>query len=300
VHSDDLQALRAQSQATIEQLRSAQESTIAELKAQHESAIESQVKSLEKKLAGRDLELNATHEDLVKAKAALAASGPEMESLRTQLGNASKDAQQLASSAGADQAAHIERLNRELAASRDDLAAITEVLQVTKESISEMSRSHGRELEEGAQSRVEEVSKLRATHADDLATFAQEKSSLLAQLSDLQGELATLKAATDAGHAAAPKTNGNAAHGDTGVSKEELQRLHEAHNLKIHDLKSDHDKALQALREELESALQKTDDKSQEVARKAMEVQFLEQEQDELNDELARYADPVHRPGASC
>jgi chromosome segregation ATPase len=284
-----LQALRAESAATIEQVRAAQQTTIDELKAEHAATIESQVKSLEKKLAGRDLELKATQDDLAKAKANLANATPELEHLKAQLEAATRDTEAIAASVSADQAAEIDRLARELAASKDDLSAITEVLEVTKESISEMSSSHQRELEETARVRVDEIGKLRAQHAEEITVAASEKAALQAQLSDLQGELATLRAAADSHASAAPKVNGTAAPSDSGISREELIKLHEAHNLKLGDLKAEHEKEQKALQEALDHALGKADAHQQEVARKAMEVQYLEQEQDELNDEVARY-----------
>jgi conserved oligomeric Golgi complex subunit 6 len=179
---------------------------------------------------------------------------------------------------------------RELAASKDDLAAITEVLEVTKESISEMSSGHSRELEDLTRSRVEELSKLRAQHAEEVAVFHADKSALQAQLSDLQGELATVRAAAEAERAISPRPNGTAAPAAAGgLSREDLQKLHEAHNLKMHDLATEHEKAENELRQQLEDALTKADEYQQQLANKAMEVQYLETEQDETNDELTKY-----------
>jgi chromosome segregation ATPase len=286
VHSEDLQALRVESAATIEQLRTAQQSTIDELKAEHEAALDSQVKSLEKKLAGRDLELKATQDDLAKAKGSLAATAPEIESLKAQLQAASRDAESIAASVSADQAAEVERLVRELAAAKDDMSALTEALEVTKESMTQMSRIHGTELEENASKHVANLGELRTAHANELAVFASEKSALQAQLSDLQGELATLQAAM-AAEQPLSKPNGTAAPASE-ASGDALKKLHEAHQLKMEDLRVEHERTEKALQEQLELALNKAADHELQVGNKAMEVQFLEHEQDELTDEVAR------------
>jgi chromosome segregation ATPase len=287
-HSQDLQALRAESAATIVQLRAAQQSTIDELKAEHEAALDSQVKSLEKKLAGRDLELKATQDDLIKAKTALAAASPEIESLKAQLQNASRDADSIAASVGADQTAEIERLARELAASQDDLSALKEALEVTKQSMSQMSHIHGNELEESTRKHVEELSKLRAQHSEEQSTSAAEKSALQVQLSDLKGEIATLRATADVEHIASPKTNGSTAQSAAGALPEDIQKLHAAHNLKMEDLRAEHKKHEDALQEQLVLALDKAAEHEQQVSNKTMEVSYLESEQDELNEEVAR------------
>ncbi|KAG1820125.1 hypothetical protein EV424DRAFT_1615573 [Suillus variegatus] len=99
VHGEDLQALRAESQATIEQLRAAHQSTVDGLKADHEDVLASQVGDLEKKLCGQSLELRATQGDLAKAKAALESSRSDAESLKAQL----EDARAAFVAASADQ-----------------------------------------------------------------------------------------------------------------------------------------------------------------------------------------------------
>lgn len=289
-HSQDLQRLRAESQATIEQLRAAHSSTVENIKAQAAAALEDQVKTLEKQISTLELELKATKDDLAKAKAAHTEATAKAESLTTQLEEARKQAEVITASAPSDQSADVERLTRELINARDDHAALTDVLAVTKDSLSEMSNNHAKELEEAAKGRAEEATRLKAAHAEEAAAFAREKSDFIAKVSDLEGELATLKATMAAQEAASPKTNGVAQPLSPGVTKEELQKLHEAHTLKIRDLQAAHEKGLQALKDELEAAQSREDELKQDVARKAMELQYIEQEQDEGQEEITRYA----------
>ena len=281
-----MQKLRAESQAAIEQLRAAHQNTIEELKSENQAALESQVKALEKKLANQTLELNATQEDLAKAKANAAAVAQELESVKTQLEEART---LIASLDKSDKDEVIAQLNRDLSNLREDHAALNEMFQATKGSLGEMADNHVKELEEAAKGRVEEATKLRTAHQEEVAALAAEKTQLLTRLSDLEGELATAKAAAIAEPSTPQKTNGAAHHRTASISREELQRLHEAHNAKMHDIQAEHDRAIRALREELDISMAKADELQQEVARKAMEIQYLEQDQEESSDQITRY-----------
>ena len=288
LHGQDLQALRAESQATIEQLRAAHESTINDLRLQHEAALESQVGDLEKKLSSQSLELRATQDDLSKAKVALDTSRAESESLRAQLEDAR--ANLTAASANPDQAADIERLTKETANLRDENVMLNDVLAVTKESLSEMSTNHSKELEEAARLRVEEVMRLRSIHDGELSTLAAQKSELALSLSDLEGEIATLRAQLAAVEPAVPPRNNGAAHASTTtVTREELHKVHEAHNLKMHDLQAEHNRAVREMEMEVATLQGRLDEVQQDVARKSMEIQYLEQEQEENQDSITRY-----------
>jgi chromosome segregation ATPase len=285
-HGDELQILRAQSQASIDQLRASQESTVNSLKAEHAAELDAKVKALEKKLASQALELQATQDDLGKAKAAVAATKPEIDSLKAQLEEAARKVESAKSSASANVDADYERMKSARISAEDDLAAMKEALTVTQESIVEMTTSHGRELEQAAQARVEERNKLQAEHAAAAAAFEKEKQELLARVSDLEGEVSTLKADVAAAASAAPKTNGKAP--APAAPQESMEKLHEAHTLKIKDLTAAYEKQIKALQEEREEALSQVDGLKADVARKAMEVQYLEQEQEENQEETKR------------
>lgn len=285
-HSLDLQALRADSQATIDQLRAAHQTTIEGLKAEHQAALESQVKTLEKQISKQSIELKATQEDLAKAKGALTSATAELESLRIQLDEARAVA---AAVDKTDKDEVIARLQKDLANVREDHASLNDMFVATKESLTEVSRNHVKELEEAAKGRAEEVTKLRAAHQEEISALTSEKSELQTKLSDLEGELATVKATLATESVSSPKSNGTAHARTSSVSRDELQKLHEAHNLKIHDLQAEHERAIKALREQHEIALAKADELQQEVARKAMEIQYLETDQEESQDQITRY-----------
>ncbi|RDB28486.1 hypothetical protein Hypma_015670 [Hypsizygus marmoreus] len=287
-HTQELQTLRAGSSATIEQIQAANLSALEDLKAEHVASLDSEVNRLEKIISTLKLDLKATQEDLIKAKASLETARAEVENLTTQR----DEARAAAISASDASPAHVEeiaRLTKELSNTKDDLAAVTEMLNLTKVSLTELSNNQAKDLEEAAKARADEVTKLRNSHDEDVAALTAQKSDLSTKLSDLEGELLTLKA-TIAAEATAPKSNGNGvlAPSSPGVTKEELQRLHEAHNLKVYDLQAEHEKIVKALKEELEASKDKTSELQQEVGRKAMEIEYLEQDQEENQEQITR------------
>ncbi|KAJ7293443.1 hypothetical protein C8J57DRAFT_1269062 [Mycena rebaudengoi] len=274
LHQQDLQTLRAGSSSTMDQVRAAHEAALGDLKAEHAATLESTVGDLEKRISNLNLELKATQDDLSKAKAKAAEARSEVESLTTQVDEARAVAAAVPA-VSPEQAEEVGRLTKELAVTKDDLQAVTEMLNLTKASLQDMSNNHQAELEEAAKGRAEEVTKLRGTHDEEITALVTQKSELLTKLSDLEGDLATLRATIDSEHTA-PKTNGTSAVApqSPGITKEELQRMHEAHNLKVHDMQAEHEKALKALQEQLDAKL--------------MEIKYLESDQEEHQERITR------------
>ncbi|KZP10531.1 hypothetical protein FIBSPDRAFT_801088 [Athelia psychrophila] len=289
-HGEELLALRAKSQASIEELRSAHQSNLEDLKKEHAALLESEVKSLEKRISTQRLELKATQDDLAKAKAGLEASRAEVANLTGQLQVAKVSASAEPDTAIAEE---IERLTKALSHAHDDLSASRDALSLTKQSLEEVTNNQAKELEEAAKGRAEEVTRLKALHEQEVNTLIGQKTNLATKLSDLEGELATLSASSAAEASTSPKPNGNAAPTSPGITKEELQRMHEAHNAKLNDLQAEHEKALKAVKEELETHQSKGEDLQQEVGRKAMEIQYLEQEQEESTDTITRMKEDI-------
>ncbi|KAI0307708.1 hypothetical protein B0F90DRAFT_1621431, partial [Multifurca ochricompacta] len=289
-HGQDLQTLREKSEVAIEQLQSSHLATVEGLKAEHEAALASGAQTFQKQQSSLTLELKATSEDLAKAKATLSASLQEVETLKVQLEETRQAVQAAVSAAAADQDADTARLNKELSNARDDLNGLNEVFRATQESMQEMSKNHHMELEEAAKGRAEEVSKLRAVHDAEIQSLVADKSNLVTKLSDLEGELVTLRAsAASAEAASSPKRNGSAAVPVETVTKEELQRMHEAHNLKINDLQAQHDKDVRYFQEQLDDAVARANRAEQDLERKKMEIAYLEQDQEESQDQITRY-----------
>ena len=262
-----------------------------ELKADHRSALESERNSLNKQIDKLTLELKVTQDDFSKTKAALEILNSETDSLSKQL-DVARALIDAVPTLSPEHAQEIARLTKELANSKDDFAAVTDVLNLTKSSISEMSDKHARELEEGAKSRADEIIKLKSAHVSEVADLAALKSDAMMKISDLEGELAIVKATLAAQQSVVPKNVNGSTHTQSQehmVTKEELTKMHEAHNLKIYDLQAEHEKALNALREEAEVAKFRVGELEQDIGRKAMEIQYLEQEQDESQEQISRY-----------
>jgi conserved oligomeric Golgi complex subunit 6 len=273
----------------LDQVRSAYEENIQALKVEHAAALDEQVNMLEKQISNQNLELKATQDDLGKAKAALSLSLQEFESVNLQLEEARKSAEALVASTAQDRANEFAKLSKDLANAREDQAALHDVLAAQKESFKDMSENHTKELEEAAKGRAEEVTKLRAAHETEMVALSKDNSNLATKLSDVEGELATLKAEVGAEPISTPKSNGTAQIPSTGVTKEDIQRLHEAHNLKINDMQAEFEKSLKMLKEELETVEKKGSDLELEIGRKNMEISYLEQDQEENQDQITRY-----------
>jgi DNA repair exonuclease SbcCD ATPase subunit len=251
---------------------------------------------LTKQLNNSKLELKATQDDLSKAKASLDTSRSEVETLIKQLEEA-KAALGTSSAVNPEQAEEISRLTQELAYAKDDHAALTEALNLTKSSMTEMSDRHALDLEEAAKTRASEGTHLKTIHEGEVNTLIKEKTDFAVKLSDIEGELATVRAELDS-LKASPKVNGNGSvtadgaspSGGTGVVTDEMMRqLHEAHNLKMGDLGAEHEKAMKAAQQQLEDAQKKIGELGSEVSRKAMEIQFMESEQEDQNESVTRY-----------
>lgn len=240
---------------------------------------------MEKQINNQSLELKATQDDLAKAKSALEATRAEVETLTAQRDEA-RAAAAASTDSSPDLVQELERLTKELSHVKDDLAANSDMLNLTKASLSEMSTNHAVEIEENAKARAEEVTKLRAAHDAEMTTLVTQKTELLVKLSDLEGELATVKASIAAG-ASSPKVNGNgngtARPSSPTITNQELQQLHEAHNLRLNDLQAEYDRVLKIVKEDLEATKLQADALQSQVERKAQEIHYLEEGQDESN-----------------
>ena len=256
------------------------------MKLEHEATLHSQVSTLEKQIASQALELRATQDDLAKAKSNFATVSQDFENTKSQYEEARRV---IASLDKSDKDETITQLSRDLSNLQEEHAALTDMFTATKDSLREITNNHATELEEAAKGRAEEVTKLRAVHDEELGRLSSEKVALATKLTDMEGELATVKASLNTDPLMSPRSNGSAHASSPSVTKEDLQRMHEAHNLKLGDLQAAHDKEMRALKEELENALGKADDLNHQLERKMMEIQYLEQDQDDTQDQITRY-----------
>lgn len=261
-----------------------------EAEASHRDALESQVNGLEKQISSLKLDLKATQDDLAKAKAGLETALALEGTLRKQIEQ--KDAESAAAEVPIDQSEEVARLTKELANAKDDLLNLSEAFSASKESFQQISSNHQLELEEAATHRAEEVTKLRERHEEDISVHKRERDGLASRISELEVELATLRAAAEAEPptATTPRKDANgAAPGSSVVTKEELQRMHEAHNLKLYELESGHEHMVKELTEKLDAATLQAQEHQALAERLQMEVNFSEQSAEESEDELKQY-----------
>jgi len=245
---------------------------------------------LEKKLSSQALELKATQDDLAKAKASVETTRAEIKNLEHQRDEALREAKMIAANPPAGQAEELERLKQELSNAKDEEIALRETLALTKSSIEEMAANHSKDLEEAAKVRAEESIRLHASHDGEVHALVAQKTELLVKFSDLEGELATLKASISA-EANTPKTNGAPRSASPGVSETELHQMHQAHNLKLYDLQAEHEREMKEIKEQLDKAFARVDELEQTLARRDMEIKYLERDQEETQDEITTSVD---------
>lgn len=278
----------------MDQVRVAHETSIEERNAAHEEALSTQAKSSEQKLNSVGVELRATQDDLAKAKANFAAAQNEVDALTAQVNQLKEalDTAQATASSDARQAAEIEELKGEVFSLNDELTMVKGAFQATKESFTEISANHERELEEKAQLHVEQTQKLRAELEEERALFAQTRTKLESELEDERVAKERAKAEALAAQTAlqtppmSPKPNGNAP--APMVPREELQKLHEAHCAKLSELEADHQKALDNIEEQLQGMKRNYEEASAALQSKTLELKFTESEKQDLENEIAR------------
>jgi chromosome segregation ATPase len=286
--------LRAQSQEAIDQVCAAHETTVEELNAAHEEVLSISSKSLENKLNSVGLELRATQDDLAKAKANLAAAQNEVDALTTQVNQLKEalDTAQAAASSDVGYAAETEQLRGEVFSLNDELSMVKGAFQATKESFSEISANHERELEEKTKLHVEQTQRLKAELEEERASFARIRTKLESELEDERVAKERAKAEALAAQTAlqtppmSPKSNGNAP--TPMVPREELQKLHEAHSAKLSEVEADHQKALDDLEEQLRVMKGNYEEANAALHSKTLELKFTESDKQDLESEVAR------------
>lgn len=196
--------------------------------------------------------------------------------------------------AGLEHAAQAEKLRRELVVVNDELSMTSSAFQATKESFSQISANHDRELEDKIQQHIEEIQALKTQFAKERTQFDAVKARLQADLEDEKVAKEHAKAEALAAQTAlqtppmSPKQNGNAHPPTPMVAREELQKIHEAHSAKVSELEAEHTKGVRLLKDEV-SGLQKLITELQgSLDSKCLELQFAASEKEELEDELAK------------
>lgn len=231
-----------------------------------------------------------TREDLAKAKTSLDSSASLESALRTRLEE--KEAELAATKVALTENAEKERVSQELENAKAELASRTEDFTAFKESFQQIMLNHQTELEEAAKGHAEEMIKLKEIQTEKEASYKRDREELASRISELEVELATLKAsvADTTTSSIAPSTPRKEANGNaTTVTKEELQRMHEAHSLKLYEMESVHAEAVKSLTEKLETATASAEEQRAHAERLQMELTFTENSAEDMEDELKQY-----------
>jgi chromosome segregation ATPase len=245
---------------------------------------EDTVKGVRKRLADTELELKAARDDLSKTKQSLARVETDLKNLSADQGKKTEPSQ-TESLDKTEAAAKIVQYQKELEAIVDELAGTRAAFQATKESIEAISQNHSRELEDLAKARVEEVTILQQTFDQQKEELNKAKAEADERARELEIELKDrnepLRATLE------PRSNGGT--GALAISKEELVRLHEAHNMKLHSLEASHRKGIQEMQDIIDQVVKQKEELLIAGERRDMEMHFLTTENEESADRIKRY-----------
>jgi hypothetical protein len=232
-------------------------------------------------LGETELELRAARDDLSKTKASLAHKETELGSLLKEYKELKEGSRSIPQEA--DSTSEIAGLRKELEATADELSGTRAAFQATKESIEAMSLNHRQELEDFAKARVEEMASLHQVFELEKADLIELRSVALNRARELEIELKSGQDEHTRPQMASP------INGSPGVTREELARLHEAHNLKVHSMEASHRKAILELEASLEQSLKCKEELQSAAERRDMEMHFLTTENEENADRIKRY-----------
>lgn len=155
------------------------------------------------------------------------------------------------------------------------------------EELEQVKQNHKRELEEASKGRVLAVDELQKSHDTTLANLKSEIAQLKSDLDDQReetqravSETATLKARSP------PATPTPKAQTNGVISKDELAKLHQAHDAKVAELETEMEKRVQALTEEKDALRKAQDDLQSSLERKEMEREMYESAANEAEAEI--------------
>lgn len=243
------------------------------------------VEKLQKRLSEIELELQATQEDLNKSKLSLSAKSIELEAVSLQLQKtcAEKSTESIVISSshlGTDT-----ELHKELEATRADLQGLRAALLASKDSIESIVANHRGELEGIEKAHVDELADLRRRYEKESLDLVDAKEVAYSRVRELEVEknIAMEKAQMHVVSHPIEIQDG------VSVTREELARMHEAHNLKVHTMEAEHRQVLQVMSSSREQLIRDNDELRSAAERREMEMHFLTTENEENADRIKRY-----------
>ncbi|KAF8337417.1 uncharacterized protein EI90DRAFT_3118868 [Cantharellus anzutake] len=297
-HAQELAAFRAQSQATHEQLQATHQNNIAELSASHKEILEEQTGALNKHIKELSVNLAATTDDLAKSKTHLASSEEDKAVLKEQVNEARNAVTTASASADAAAQEKLAQARREVESAIDDMNTYKKLLEDTQLSFASdtdaHTAAHARELEDIVSKHTQDITTLKDQHEQELAHHNAEKAELRHVLEDERDakEKALAQIATFQ-QVRSPPSSPRHTPSKAGVSKEEIEKLHQAHNVTLMTLEAEHNKEMQALKDQVARLEELVNEVQGEKEHKELELVFATQEKGELEDDLKRQADEL-------
>jgi conserved oligomeric Golgi complex subunit 6 len=246
----------------------------------------------EKHVKGLTLSLAAATDDLAKNKAAVAAAQIEIASFKTQVEEANRAAEAAPINVDAQLKQQTVQAKQEAQNAREDLATFKQLLAESQVSFAAdmegTKATHKRELEDVVAKHVEHTGTLKASHGQELAQLSNERVKLRSALEDereaKEKALAQIASLQQVRSPPPSPRNGNAA----GVGKDEIEKLHRAHNATLMTMEAEHNSELRALKDELSRKQEGVDEVRAEKERKELEISFMAEEKRDAEDELQR------------
>ena len=236
---------------------------------------------------------------MAKSKAALAAAQTEIATLSKQLEDAKAAVELASTNANAAGDLALKQVKDDLANAQDDLETFKRILAESQEAFTAdmeaTKAAHKREVEGLAGSHNDTLKQLKGSHEDVLGKANAEKATLQGRLEDERdakekalGQVESLQAAIAATPAPAPITSPRNSGATPSLSKEEVEKLHQAHNARIIEMEAEHEKALEALKEELAEKEEELAGIQSELETKGLEMGFMATDKEEVDNDLAR------------
>ncbi|KAG8864312.1 hypothetical protein FRB96_006133 [Tulasnella sp. 330] len=303
-HAQELAVLREQSKATLEQVKTAHRNEIDSITASHEETLGSQVKSLEKQISVLKLELSATKDDLAKAKGSLSSARSEVDSLRAQVDQAVMEAQIARTASGAEKEAAVADLAKRFSNTQQEMNDLNEAFKMSQdgfvEELGQVKQNHQRELEEASKNRVQALEELQKSHDEMLGKLKADLANVKTQLDDQREEAQRAVSEAAALKARSPPATPNAKAQTNGVvSKDDLAKLHQAHQAKVAELESDRDKRVKDVTEQNEALARSNAELQASLEHKEMERSMYEIEANDTQDEIAALKAELERMRAA-
>lgn len=285
-HKGELRKLRHEAELTIAQIQEAGKVKLENMNSSLATEAEERIAELRKRLGDTDLELRAARDDLLKTKASLSQKETELSSITNEY-NDMKEMSKLGKREEANSSTEVADLQKKLEATIDELSGTRAAFEATKESIEAMSNNHRQELEESATKRAREMADLQQAFELEKADLIEKKNAALNKVHELEIEVKS----GENGHVQSQAASTTS--GPSGIPREELNRMYEAHNLKVHSLEANHRKSISEMEATLEQSLKFKEELQAAAERREMEIHFLTTENEENADRIKRLEDEI-------